>query len=185
MTLSGAMLNNPGIQNIPEGAIPGDSTLAMETGGGTFSKPQAAATAPVMFAAGATTATPSVATAAAATLRRGLRWAGVGAKRRLHDFNVQGNPPISTVQWTWLETTLAQSTANWCERSEAVLPLFGLQTRRLWLRSPTAHPLVARFCGSLRSRQRCAGSSLSGTIRYGPSERTAPPGRSSIRCFHS
>ena len=34
-------------------------------------------------------------------------------RRRLADFNLKANPPISTVQWAWLESYLNASTAQW------------------------------------------------------------------------
>ena len=43
--------------------------------------------------------------------RRSRRAAG--RRRRLQDFNHNLNPPISVVQWSWVTTTLAQSTADW------------------------------------------------------------------------
>lgn len=164
MTLSGAMLNNPGQQNIPEGAIPGDSTLAMEVEGAqivtptpkpviaaataaaatTTTAPKAAATATAATAATATAtaATTKAATTATAVRRRparrsllggigeGLERLGGGRRRRLTDFNVNGNPPISTVQWSWLENTLEESKANWRVFYRATLRAVVTSSRR-------------------------------------------------------
>ena len=124
------MLNNPGTVNIPEGAIPGDSTLGGDSwedepksGGGSppsgasgaasGSGASASASAAAGASAGATGASAGAAPSARRRLGRLLKGLGGTIRRKLHDYNLQGNPPISTVQWSWLSTTLSVSKANW------------------------------------------------------------------------
>jgi hypothetical protein len=47
--------------------------------------------------------------------RRGRSLSGAlsGASRRLRDFNLRNNPPVSTAQWRWLEHVMNTSAADW------------------------------------------------------------------------
>ena len=92
VTLAGAMQNNPGDHDIPQGAAPPPPKAAAPPGG-------AAATATSPQAAFTYSTVPEVPT--------------VSARRRLRDFNANLNPPISTLQWSWLQSFLAASTAQW------------------------------------------------------------------------
>lgn len=93
MTLAGAMLNNPGIVNIPLPAVPGpvvgpSATTATAAG----STPQAV---PAATAAATAPVTASATAAAPAAGRRRLRDAGGEAKRwgrKLRDFNLDVRP---------------------------------------------------------------------------------------------
>jgi hypothetical protein len=116
VTLAGAMLNNPGPHDIPEGVAPTAAPVA--TTDAAAGVAAGAAAVGVAGAAGAAAAVgtphvPATAGAGAAAHKRQRRARASSHRRGLRDFNTDFNPPISTLQWSWIGTMLNASTADW------------------------------------------------------------------------
>ncbi len=110
VTLTGEMLANPvpappgATPPAPPGATPPAPPAPPRAAGGSSTERDASTEESAAAVA------PS---SAPAGRRRRRRHRSAQHRRRLQDFNLRNNPPVSTQQWSWLEHVVNTSTADW------------------------------------------------------------------------